>query len=147
MDAAAAARRIVASQTSATLATLSSDGHPWASLVAYALLPDGSPVLLVSTFAEHGRNLQADARASLVVVQPGDGDPLERGRVTLAGRVAPPAGDAARTAFLAAVPSAQTYADFEDFAFWVLTVERVRWVGGFALMQTVEPAAYAAAAP
>lgn len=144
------ARTLVASSTTGTLAT-SSEGHPWASFVAYAALPDGSPVLLVSTLAEHGRNLLDDPRASLVVAeQRADGDPLDSGRVTLAGRVERPSGEeaaAAREAFLAAVTPARHYVEFGDFALWVLRVERVRWVGGYGRMDSADVAAYRAAEP
>ena len=143
MSAAAEARVLVAGQNAGTLATLSG-GDPWASLVAYGLLPGGAPVLCVSTYAEHGRNLLADPRASLLVTEPGEGDPLERGRVTLSGRVERPEAGDARDAFLAAVPEGNVYVDFDDFGLWVLRVERVRWVGGFARMETIAAEDYAA---
>ena len=89
------ARTLVSLASVATLATLSDDGTPWASLVGYAALHDGSPVLMVSTLAEHGRNLERDTRASLVVASREQRkDPLAAGRVTLAGRVARPSGEA-----------------------------------------------------
>jgi putative heme iron utilization protein len=149
-DPAGSARAIVEARRSGTLATLSDDGSPWASVVAYGLLPGGVPVLCVSTLAEHGRNLARDPRASLVVaaaVGPDD-DPLEGARVTLAGRARRPGGgdeEAARQAFLADVPSAASYVGFADFSWWVLGVERVRWVAGFGRMATIDPEAYAAA--
>src|SRR6187551_1554065 len=77
-----AARTLLAQTRTATLASLSDDGTPWASLVMYGLLDDGTPALLVSTLAEHGRNLARDPRASLLVAAAGEGDPLARGRVT-----------------------------------------------------------------
>jgi putative heme iron utilization protein len=145
------ARTLVATSSLGTLATLSDDGHPWGSLVAYGTLDDGSPVLCVSVLAEHGRNLLRDPRASLVVAEATTGaDPLDGGRVTLAGRVEPPAADAlvaARAAHLAAVPAAQAYIDFGDFSLWRLCVERVRWVGGYGRMDTVDADEYARAAP
>jgi heme iron utilization protein len=138
-----AARALVARAGHGMLATVDADGAPWASLVAHAALPDGAPVLLVSTFAEHGRNLAADPRASLCVTEPAAGeDALDRGRVTLAGAVERPEDGAALAAFLAAHPSAEAYAGFEDFTCWVLRPQRIRWVGGFARMDTVDPAAY-----
>ncbi|WP_259311965.1 HugZ family pyridoxamine 5'-phosphate oxidase [Capillimicrobium parvum] len=150
-SAAEEARTIVAGTNQATLATLSVDGHPWGSFVTYGTLRDGSPVLCLSTLAEHGRNLPADPRASLVVSAPTtDGDPLESGRVTLAGRAHVPEGaelDDARAAHLAAVPGAAIYMDFGDFTIWVLRVERVRWVGGFGRMASTNAAEYAAAEP
>ena len=90
-SAAEEARTLVAANRVGSLATLSADGAPWASMVTYGALGDGSPVLCVSTLAEHGRNLHRDTRASLVVsADAGDGDPLDVGRVTLAGRAVVP---------------------------------------------------------
>jgi putative heme iron utilization protein len=66
------------------------------------------------------------------------------------GRAAIPDGaqaEAAREAYLAAVPGAHTYVDFHDLSLWVVRVERVRWVGGFARMDSLDGAAYAAAEP
>ena len=138
------ARTLVAQTAVGTLATLSDDGSPWASLVSYAALADGSPVLFVSTLAEHGRNLVRDARASLVVAEtPSGNDPLANGRVTLAGRVVQPEGEreaTARAAYLAAVPTAKYYADFKDFSLYVLEVDRVRWVGGYGRMDSADAA-------
>lgn len=149
-SAAEIARTIVAGSTTGTLASLTRDGDPWASLVAYGLL-GGAPVLCVSHLAEHGRNLAADPRASLCVAVPDrTGDPLATGRVTLAGHVEIPAGDefeAARAAHLAAVPAAGTYIDYRDFTLWVLRVRRVRWVGGYGRMNSATAADYAAADP
>jgi heme oxygenase (biliverdin-IX-beta and delta-forming) len=133
-----------------TLATLTADGHPWASFVTYGLL-GGAPVLCVSNLAEHGRNLAADPRASIAIVAPAsDPDPLASGRVTLAGIVERPADDeraAARDAHLAAVAAAKYYIDYSDFSLWVLRVQRVRWVGGYGRMDSATGEAYAAAEP
>jgi putative heme iron utilization protein len=141
------ARTLVAQTAVGTLATLSDDGSPWASLVSYAALDDGSPVLFVSTLAEHGRNVLRDPRASLVVAEtPSGNDPLAAGRVTLAGRVVVPEGEraaTARAAYLGAVPTAKYYADFKDFSLYVLEVERVRWVGGYGRMDSADAEAYA----
>ncbi|MFB7724553.1 HugZ family protein [Nocardia sp. NPDC056100] len=143
-------RSVVAATNTATLASLSGDGGPWASFVTYGLL-DGQPVLCVSRLAEHGRNLAGDPRASLSIVTPDlPTDPLAGSRVTLAGRVERPTGEeaaAAREAHLAAVPSAKYYIDFSDFTVWVLRVERVRWVGGYGRMDSASSADYAAARP
>ena len=148
-SAAEEARTIAASTNTATLASLSQDGSPWASLVTYGLL-DGAPVLCVSHMAEHGRNLAGDRRASISVVAPGhDDDALAHGRITLAGIVVRPDGaewDAARDAHVAAVPAARYYVDFSDFALWV-RVERVRWVGGYGRMDSTTGEAYSAAEP
>jgi putative heme iron utilization protein len=144
------ARTLVAGATAGTLATLSEDGTPWASLVAYGALDDGSPVLFVSRLAEHARNLDREPRASLVVAaQPTGEDVLAAGRVTVAGTAFRPADELARIAqdrYVAAVPSAKAYASFRDFSLWVLRPERVRWVGGYGRMASATGADYAAAA-
>ena len=149
-SAAEEARTIAASTNTGTLATLTGDGDPWASLVTYGLL-DGAPVLCVSHMAEHGRNLAGDPRSSIAVVAPAtDSDPLATGRITLAGVVEHPVGDelaAARAAHIAAVPAAKYYIDYSDFALWVLRVQRVRWVGGYGRMDSATGQAYSAAAP
>ncbi|WP_068269546.1 HugZ family protein [Aldersonia kunmingensis] len=149
-SAAEEARTLVAATNVATLASLTTAGDPWASMVTYGLL-DGSPVLCVSHMAEHGRNLAADPRASLSIgtaEQPSD--PLASARITLAGVMERPEGDrldAARAAHLAGVPAASSYIDFSDFSLWVLRVARVRWVGGYGRMDSATAEDYAAADP
>lgn len=147
-SAAEEARTIAASTNTATLASLTAAGDPWASYVAYGLL-DGAPVLCVSHLAEHGRNLAADPRASLSIVAPStETDPLASGRISLAGVVERPEGSelaAARDAHVSAIPAAKYYVDYSDFTLWVLRVTRVRWVGGYGRMDSASAADYAAA--
>lgn len=149
-SAAEEARTIAASTNTGTLATLTADGDPWASMVTYGLL-EGDPVLCVSNLAEHGRNLMGDQRASIsIIATTTDKDPLAGGRVTLAGRVSAPSDtqrEAARAAHMAAVPAAKYYIDYSDFTVWVLHVDRVRWVGGYGRMDSAAGADYHAARP
>ncbi|BBY18865.1 HugZ family pyridoxamine 5'-phosphate oxidase [Mycolicibacterium litorale] len=149
-SAAEEARTIAASTNTATLATLTAGGDPWASFVTYGLL-GGAPVLCVSNLAEHGRNLAGYPRASIAIVAPAsESDPLASGRVTLAGVAERPTGDeaqAAREAHLAAVSAAKYYIDYNDFTLWVLRVHRVRWVGGYGRMDSCSGTDYAAAEP
>jgi putative heme iron utilization protein len=145
------ARTLIARNRMGALATVSADGSPWGSLVLFAALADGTPVLCLSTLAEHGRNVVGDARASLVVGEPDvKGDPLDSGRVTLAGHLETPVGeelDAARAAYKDASPASGLYGGFGDFTYYVLRVERVRWVGGYGRMDSTDAGAYHAAEP
>jgi heme iron utilization protein len=149
-SAAEQARTIAAATNAGTLATLTAEGDPWASFVAYGLL-GGSPVLCVSHLAEHGRNLTADSRASLsILADSNESDPLARSRITLAGAVHQPSAAERNTvaeAYLKAVPAGRIYLDFSDFTLWVLRVQRVRWVGGYGRMDSVTGEQYNAAAP
>lgn len=144
------ARTIAASTNAATLATLTADGDPWASFVAYGL-QDGRPVLCVSNLAEHGRNLAGDPRASLsIVAGSSDTDPLSSSRITLSGIVSQPSSierDAVRAAYVSAVPAGRFFVDYSDFTFWVLDVQRVRWVGGYGRMDSAAGQEYHDAAP
>ena len=145
------ARTLVAQGRTAALATSSADGSPWGSLVLYASLKDGTPVLCLSTLAEHGRNVTRDPRASLMVGESDvAGDPLDSGRVTLAGQLEEPQGEElhhARMAYKAASPASGLYGRFGDFTYYVLRIERVRWVGGYGRMDSTDPGAYHAAEP
>lgn len=65
-------------------------GFPFGSVMPFGLDAHGRPIFLISTMAMHTQNLQADARASLLVTQEdSDGEPLGASRVTLVGNVHP----------------------------------------------------------
>jgi len=136
-----------------TLATLSRrhPGHPFGSVMPYALDADGRPLILISSMAMHTQNLEADPRASLLITQPDwSGDPLAAGRLTLMGearRLDAAQAPAARDAYLARHARARYWVDFDDFAFWRLDVLDAYFVGGFAAMDWVTAADYTAARP
>src|SRR6478735_4126817 len=147
-------RTLVATATRGSLSTLAVDpaGYPYGSVASYALDERGNPLFFVSTMAEHTQNALADPRASLLVTEPvADGaDPLASGRATLMGpmlRVPDEQRQTARDAYLAANPTASYYIDFGDFTFFRLTVEAIRYVGGYGRMSWVDAAEYAAAEP
>lgn len=123
----------------AALGTLSSDGGPLTTLVAYADDGGGRPLFLLSGLAEHTRNLVARPLASVLIVDAADGATLNRARVTLTGRVRwleGDEGDSARARFLSAHPEAAQYASLPDFRPATLEVVSVRFVGGFARAAT-----------
>ena len=136
-----------------SLATLSRrhPGHPFASVMPYALDAGGSPILLISAMAMHTQNLEADARASLLIAQPGwTGDPLAAARLTLMGaarRVPEAEAPTARAAYLERHERARYWADFEDFSFWRLEIADLYFVGGFAAMDWVTADDYRLARP
>src|SRR5215470_6653578 len=145
-----AARALVKSKTFGALATIARDGgHPFATLVGYALVADtagATPVFLLSTLAEHTQNLRADARASLLVTEDGAGDPLARGRATLVGRAAECPRAEAEAAYLAVHPQAVAYLALKDFKFWRLAIDSVRYVAGFGKMGWIDAAEWRAIA-
>lgn len=108
---------------------------PLASRVSVACDADGAPLILISGLSAHCGALAADARCSLLLGEPGSGDPLAHPRLTLLGlaRRVPhgPARDAVRERFLAVHPKAALYADFGDFAFWRIEPQRASLNAGF----------------
>jgi len=144
-------RTLVSAQSVGHLATVDEAGHPWCSLVAYGPMADGNPVILVSKLALDGVNLTGDPWASLAIHDPlAPGDPLDRPRITLAGHALEPEderAEAALDAHVAAVPGAGLYAGWDEFALWLLEVERVHCIGGFYRTDAIGPEEYRAAEP
>src|SRR5690606_19935168 len=103
----------------------------------------GSPFTLLSEIAEHTRNARVDPRASLLVVTAigENDDPMAVPRVTLCGQLELiPAAEllGLTPRFFEAHPFAESYASFEDFAWWRLAVESVRFVGGYGRMSWID---------
>lgn len=128
----------------AALATLArpdmpESGHPYASLVLVAVDHDASPILLISTLADHTRNLLASPELSLLF----DGtvgldEPLTGARVSVQGRALRTSEPRHRARFLARHPGAAFYADFKDFGFYKVEVGRAHLVAGFGRIHWLE---------
>jgi putative heme iron utilization protein len=78
-------RTLLADSGFGSLTTLTEDGYPYGSLVAFSTLDDGSALMCISEMAEHTRNARRDVRAGLFVAaadRAGDGteDPLDEPR-------------------------------------------------------------------
>jgi heme iron utilization protein len=122
-----------------TLATLSREprGFPYPTALPFALTASHVPMVLISHLAEHTRNLHADARAGFLVAHAADGGVLEGARLTMLGSFAPAApetsGELARR-YLRYHPDAERYLQLGDFSFWVMSLERMRYIGGFGAM-------------
>ena len=136
-----AARALLEQQREGVLATLSvrHAGWPFASLAPFALDVHGEPLLLLSSLAEHTRNLRADARASLLVQ---DGQGQAGARLTLLGTVEPVSPDDvdARARYLKQHPDAREYLAMLDFFVYVLHVDSVRFIAGFGDMRWIDGA-------
>jgi putative heme iron utilization protein len=120
----------------AALGTLDpNDGSPFVTRVSLAITMDGAPVFLISRLSGHFANLEADAKCSLLIGEPGKGDPLAHPRITLVGTAEILSSGAARDhikrRYLRRHPKADLYADFPDFAFWTFKVSRASLNGGF----------------
>ena len=127
-----ATRRLVRACRKAALATTGDGGHPYVSLVTVACDVDASPILLLSTLADHTRNIVGDDRVALLFDgTDGLANPQTGPRVTLEGRIRRDGGERLRRRFLARHPKAALYAGFADFAIFRVEPGRAHWVGGF----------------
>ncbi|MGI9450426.1 MAG: HugZ family protein [Geminicoccaceae bacterium] len=116
------------------LATVMRDsgGAPYASLVSVATDHDGAPILLISDLADHTKNIREDNRVSLLLNgSEGLADPLAGARLTVQGTLARQDDQELRRRYLARHPKASFYADFKDFGFYRLDVEKAHLVAGF----------------
>jgi putative heme iron utilization protein len=120
-------------------------GSPLASRVGVATDIDGAPLILVSMLSAHTGALLADARCSLLVGEPGKGDPLAHPRITLtcrALRLERGSADHARAErrYLNRNPKARLYAGLGDFSIFRLEPERASLNGGFGKAYLLERA-------
>jgi len=125
-------------------------GFPFGSVMPYAADDHGRPVFLISNMAMHTQNLKADARASLLVMQDAEGDPLGAARVTLMGEALPvpvTESGAARELYLSRYEGARHWVDFEDFGFYRMQPADVYFIGGFGVMGWVTAEEYLGATP
>ncbi len=92
---------------------------------------------LISGLAEHTRNLQCNVRAGFLVAHSANGPVLEGQHLTLIGAFepAPPEQrDALARRYLQYHPDAARYLELGDFSFWLMSIERMRFIGEFGAM-------------
>lgn len=139
------ARQFVRAHPNGVLSTLSKrlGGFPFGSIAPFMLDHAGRPVILISTLAEHTKNLDADPRCSLIA-HPCAQDAQAAGRVTLVGHASRLAEkDAMGPRYLRYLPEAEGYFGMHDFFFYRLEIEAVRFIGGFGKIHWIAPADFA----
>ena len=143
-DVRALARRLIRGSRYGALAVLRpGDGFPAASRALVASDFFGRPLLLVSGLSLHAKALAHDGRCSLLLGEPGKGDPLAHPRLSIfatADIIAPDAPERMnlRHRFLARHPKAELYVDFSDFRFVRLEPRSASLNGGFARAYELE---------
>ena len=136
-DAVRLAKTLVRTARSGTIATIAPDsGWPIAPRVGVSTDFDGAPVILISGLAAHTKAMRADARCSLLLGNPGKGDPLAHPRVTLAceARESERDSDAHNRVdarYLVHQRKAELYAGLGDFRYFRLEPQSAALNGGF----------------
>ena len=130
------AKTLVHQARHAALAANSPGGHPSVSRVQISTDTDGTIVLLTSSLSPHTQAMINEPKVSLLIGEPGKGDPLAHPRVTIfanAEKVERQTEDHARLRHrhLARHPKAELYVDFGDFSFFRLVMLGASLNGGF----------------
>jgi putative heme iron utilization protein len=133
-------RKLMRESTKAAMSTVSPpDQQPYISLVTVAIGPSCSPVILISELALHTKNLGLDNRAALLFdMSEGLSDPLAGARVSVMGTFERTHDGATRDCFLNTHPNAKLYADFDDFGFWQMEIEKAHAIAGFGRIETLD---------
>jgi putative heme iron utilization protein len=135
-----AAKKLLREARSGALATLmSGSGDPYCSLVNVATASDGTPLLLISKLAVHTKNIISDPRASLMLDERRQGDPLQGARVMLMGIASATEDPHARRRYLERQPEAEMFAGFADFALYQIKLRSAHLVAGFGRIIDLEP--------
>lgn len=121
--------------------SLQMPGFPFGTAVPLIVDETCRPILLISALAEHTKNLLADPRASLTIVESGKDNVQEARRATLLGHfhAFQPATDLV-SRYLRYQPDAEQYLRL-DFSFYRLEIERIRYIGGIGKMGWLETSA------
>lgn len=139
------ARRLLRRQRHGVLSTLSKklEGYPFGSVTPFVLDHQARPVILISTLAEHTRNIEADPRVSLLA-HDSSADIQANARVTVVGNCTRMEDQTALKArYLRYFPGAADYFATHDFFFYRIEPAHIRFIGGFGAIHWVEASRFA----
>ena len=114
------------------------DGYPFGSVVPYCLDGDGFPVILISTLAQHTRNIHKNSKVSLTIAQSGMDDVQTGARLTWVGNAETIADEAVMERYYQYFPEARGYHKTHDFNFYRIVPVRNRYIGGFGDIHWLE---------
>ncbi|MEM7360864.1 MAG: DUF2470 domain-containing protein [Pseudomonadota bacterium] len=152
------ARTLLRSSELGVLSTHSkaNEGFPFGSVSTYMSTMQGDAIFYISDLAQHTKNILHDPKMCLTVFQGADGesasdeDPNAGARLSLLGSAALlPEAELEETAerFFQLYPQSRSYQKTHDFAFYKLTTERARFIGGFGDIHWISQAEWALETP
>jgi len=114
-------------------------GYPYGSVAPYVVNHQGMPVILISSLAEHTKNIAHNAHVSLLAFSD-EGDLQANARLTLLAKAeqTDKQDDLLRARYLRYLPQAESYFDAHDFSFYTLYITQARYIAGFGKMGWVE---------
>lgn len=142
MNLAAEAKQFLRSTRSGVLSSFSAKfaGYPFGSVMPFVLDHNCQPIVLISTIAEHTKNIIANLKVSLLVFQSDNLKSAEdlhaNGRLTLIGEaVQIDKNDADLMArYCRYFPGSTGYLAMHDFQFYRINIHQARYIAGFGKM-------------
>lgn len=139
------ARHFLREKSVGVLATHSLDveGYPFGSVTPYIVNHKGLPTILISTLAQHTRNISANPKVSLTVFSQDLEDVQSGARLTWIGEAEalPKDDEDTKAMYLRYFPNSKNSLQMHDFSFYQIKLKRARFIGGFGQIAWVEPPA------
>ncbi len=126
------------------------EGYPFGSVTPYSTTIKGEVVVYLSTIAQHTKNIQANPKVCLTVMDYQSPDKQAAGRVTVVGdamQVPEDEADEVQERYFNFFLDSRGYAGAHDFAFYKIQPVRVRYIGGFGKIYWIEPEQWLRAIP
>ena len=118
--------------------SLQMPGYPYATVLPNVLDDYHRPVLLISALAEHTKNILANGRVSISIVEPGCDNVQAGARLSIIGDAEQfEADEALKSRYLRYLPDAEQYLML-DFMFFRIQPQRIRYIGGVGKMGWLE---------
>lgn len=115
------------------------EGYPFGSVTPFVLNHQGMPVILISSIAEHTKNIMQDSHVSLMVLND-EADVQANARLTLLAKAEQTDKNNAlmKARYLRYFPQAESYFTAHDFTFYTLYITQARYIAGFGKMGWIE---------
>lgn len=146
MNNAIEARQMLRAHRYGVLSTISKkfDGYPFGSITPYLVDHNGSLLILISTLAEHTKNIQQNSRVSLISHNQSDPRIQTQGRVTLIGNAQlEPNREQIGQRYMRYFPEAEGYVQMHDFSFYRINAIAIRYIAGFGGIHWADMTQYA----
>ncbi len=136
------ARALLLNEYHGILSTHSVDmpGYPFGSVSPYCLDYQGRPVILISSIAQHTKNIEANPKVSLIITEGEVDDIHTAARLTLlaSAEKLPDNDHDTPQRYYQYYPSAKQYHSQHNFEFYGLNIVRARFIGGFGKIHWIE---------
>ena len=136
-------RRFLKAHHTGILSTISQavDQFPYGSVCPYMMDHQSRPIILVSTIAEHTKNIHANDKVCLTVMDEAVNPRLEGARVSFMGKaeiIESKEEAILGKRYLRFFPEAQSYFQAHGFHYYRINPQRIRYIEGYGKIYWVE---------